>query len=125
VVFFRWVFLGGFFYCQPCLVQQQVVQRRNCVEEHRLHGRGEKFHQGRYSAGFEDGEQALARWNSSWTSIVTQDSGESFAPTKYSQSLLLADFEENHTVLYCTVLYSEQKKSAKQENSCLFMESIL
>jgi hypothetical protein len=37
----------------------------------------------------------------------------------YSKSLLLADFKENHTLLSCT------KKSAKQENSSLFMNRIL
>ncbi len=78
---FRWVFLCVFF-CQPCLVQQQVVQRRDRVEEHRLHGRGEQLHQGRNTAGFEDGKQAL-RWNS-WTSRL-----ESLVPC-FSQSLLLA-----------------------------------
>ncbi len=36
----------------------------------------------------------------------------------YSQSLLLADFKENHTL-------SLAKKSAKHENSSLFMNNIL
>ncbi len=72
VGYFGWVFFGWVFYCQPCLVQQQVVQRRNGVEEHRLHGRGEQLHQGRYSARFEDGEQALTM--EFLDNILTKDS---------------------------------------------------
>jgi hypothetical protein len=53
----------------------------------------------------------LLRWNS-WTSIQRKRL-ESFALC-YSQSLLLADFKENHT-----------KKSVKQENSSIFKISIL
>jgi hypothetical protein len=47
---------------------------------------------------------------------------ESFAPC-YSQSFLLAAFTENHALLW--FLKSIQEKSAKQENSSLFMNSIL
>jgi hypothetical protein len=39
-----------------------------------------------------------------------------------SQSLLLADFKENHTLLWFLKSF---KKSAKQENSTLFMNSII
>ncbi len=46
---------------------------------------------------------------------------ESFAPC-YSKSLLLADFTENHTLLWFKNPY---KKSTKQENPSLFMNSIL
>jgi hypothetical protein len=61
--------------------------------------------------------KCLQRWNS-WTSICQM----TFAPC-YSQSLLLADFKENHTVLL--VLKNPYKKSVKQENASLFMNSIL
>jgi hypothetical protein len=47
---------------------------------------------------------------------------ESFAPC-YSQSLLLADFKETHTLLWFEKPYNN--KSAKRENSSLFMNSIL
>jgi hypothetical protein len=46
---------------------------------------------------------------------------ESFAPC-YSQSLLLADCKENHTLLWFTKLH---KKSAKKENSSRLMNNIL
>ncbi len=42
----------------------------------------------------------------------------------YSQSLLLADFKENHTLLFSGFKIPD-KKSAKKENSSLFMNSIL
>ncbi len=45
---------------------------------------------------------------------------EFFAPC-YSQSSLLADFKENHTLLWFTKPF---KKSAKQENQSLFMNSL-
>jgi hypothetical protein len=48
------------------------------------------------------------------------DKRQSFAPC-YSQSLRLADFTENHTL----VSKIHTKKSTKQKNSSLFMKSIL
>jgi hypothetical protein len=99
-VVFWWFFLWGL-YCQPCLVQQQVVQRRNCVEEHRLHGRGEQLHQCRNTARFKDGEQALPMEFFLDINFKHKTREESFGSMLFTQSLLLADFKENHTVLYC------------------------
>jgi hypothetical protein len=46
---------------------------------------------------------------------------ESFAPC-YSQSLILADVKKTYSTLALIIL---AKKSAKQENSSLFMNNIL
>jgi hypothetical protein len=47
---------------------------------------------------------------------------ESFAPC-YSQSLILADFKESQKTITSLVLKPVQKKSTKQENSSLFMNT--